>query len=207
MKIITIVGFKGGVGKTTLAVHLSEALSRKQHPTLLVDGDTNRSAILWTSKGNFKSTAITEKQLAKAVSSGQYDFMVIDSAARPSAEDLKELAEGCDIMILPTIPEMLAMDAMMQTAEALNRIGCQHHYVLLTIVPPAPSRDGEQARSALADAGYRVLKSTIRQTAAFRNATAEGKPVDQVKSKLAKTAWLDVEGVTKEILGILGVAK
>ena len=40
---ISVVGFKGGVGKTTTAVRLAAYLQRKA-PSILIDGDPNRSA-------------------------------------------------------------------------------------------------------------------------------------------------------------------
>ena len=41
--IITVASFKGGVGKTTTAVHLAAFLNESS-PALLIDGDPNRSA-------------------------------------------------------------------------------------------------------------------------------------------------------------------
>jgi hypothetical protein len=48
--IITIASFKGVVSKTTTAVHLAAYL-QKRSPTLLIDGDPNRSATGWSRPG------------------------------------------------------------------------------------------------------------------------------------------------------------
>ncbi|MGB5711312.1 MAG: ParA family protein, partial [Waterburya sp.] len=48
--LITVAGFKGGIGKTTTAVHLACYFSQLGK-TLLVDGDPNRSATGWSKRG------------------------------------------------------------------------------------------------------------------------------------------------------------
>jgi chromosome partitioning protein len=49
LMIITVASFKGGVGKTT-AVHLA-TFFQQQGPTVLIDGDPNRSASAWHQRG------------------------------------------------------------------------------------------------------------------------------------------------------------
>jgi chromosome partitioning protein len=53
--IYAVVNTKGGVGKTTTAVHLATMLARTQR-TLLIDGDPQASAASW---GPFGFRAIT----------------------------------------------------------------------------------------------------------------------------------------------------
>jgi len=68
LMIVTVTSYKGGVGKTTTAIHLAAYLQRLA-PTLLVDGDGIRSATKWGQRGNgqglpFKVTSAA--QMAKA---------------------------------------------------------------------------------------------------------------------------------------------
>ena len=36
--------------------------------------------------------------------------------ARPKSDDLQELADGCDLLILPTIPDVVSLQPMLATA-------------------------------------------------------------------------------------------
>jgi chromosome partitioning protein len=194
--IITVASFKGGVGKTTTAVHLA-AYMQERAPTLLIDGDPNRSATGWTKRGSLPFRVADERQAARYAR--EFEHIVIDTEARPEESDLKELADGCDLLVIPTTPDALAIDALIQTVAALEKIGSERYRILLTIIPPRPSHDGEEARSLMAERGLPLFNGEIQRLVAFQKAALQGIPVNKVNDPRAQTAWQSYANVGGEI--------
>lgn len=65
---------------------------------------------------------------------------------------------------------------------------------------PKPSRDGEEARIMLTEAGLPLFKQGIRRYVAFQKAALAGIPVFETNDKQAKIAWTDYKAVGKEII-------
>lgn len=197
--IFSVAGFKGGIGKTTTAVHLAAFLVQYA-PTVLVDGDMIRSSTRWSERGELPFEVVGERQLGKAVR--EYEHVVIDTQARPEAEDLEDLASGCDMLIIPTMPDAMSLEGVIMTVEAVQNLGTEADYrILLTSVPPKPAREGEDARDMLAEQRLRVCEGQISRLAAFRKAALYGVPVYDVKDKLARRAWEEYEKVGAEVIG------
>lgn len=196
-KIVTITGYKGGVGKSTTAVHLATFFS-SQGQTVLVDGDQNRTALAWSKRGSFPFSTVDERQALKVIA--EAEFVVIDTPARPDSDDLKELAKGCDLLILPTKPDIVSLEPML---EMVKDLGESNYRCLLTIVPPHPSKEGEALQQELSKGGIPVFKSMIRRTVGFEKAAMAGVSIRDIDDSRLKAAWADYVALGKEVMEIL----
>ena len=193
--IVTVASFKGGVGKTTTAVHLAAILSAK-HPTLLIDDDPNQSASAWAEPANCLSPSFWKTNATVPRSST--NTLVIDTPARADPADVKALAQASDILVLPTTPEALALTALLQMVRMLGDYRDRVR-VLLTICPPYPEKDADEARQMLSGEGIHVLKARVRRAKAFQKAALGGQVVHEVADPRAGMAWLDYVSVGREL--------
>ncbi|QCS48024.1 ParA family protein (plasmid) [Picosynechococcus sp. PCC 11901] len=197
--ILTITAFKGGVGKTTSAVHLAAYLNQSA-PTILIDGDLNRSALLWASKGNLPYPVVDEREGIRAAR--KYEHVVIDTPARPEVEEIKSLSRGGDLLLLPTSPDVLAMGALKSNVQTLRQLDIQNYKILVTIVPPKPSTAGPEARDFLEGVGLPVLDQMVRRLAVYPKAALEGCIVSEVKGdRYSGIAWNNYRAVGDELCG------
>jgi len=199
MIIITVTGYKGGIGKSTTAFHLAAYFS-DLGKTVLIDGDPNRTAIKWAGRNesSLPFTVADERQAMKSIPGMEY--VIIDTPARPNSDDLKELAKGCDLLILPTSPDVVSLEPMLETA---RDVGEAKFRALITIVPPHPSREGELMRDDLDEGGIPVFKTMIRRTVGFAKAAMAGRPIRDVEDSRAKAAWADYKSLGDEIRELL----
>src|SRR5271170_1949497 len=186
--IVAIAQVKGGVGETTTAIHIA-AYMQTLAPTVLADGDIVRASTKWSQRGSglpFKVVPVG--QLAKHIR--DYEHVVIDTEANPSDEDFEDVAQGCDLLIVPAEPETTATDGLSYTLSKLREIKHDRYRVLITKVPPLPQTEGAQLRESLLAAGVPVFKSDIPLLVAYKKASADGVTAKEVRGDAnARRAW------------------
>jgi len=209
--IVACGGIKGGVGKTTVAVHLAVLAAKAGREVLLIDGDSQGSASDFTAirretlGGNAGYTSV---QLSGAAIRAEgmrlapkYDEMVIDVAGRDSAGQRAALAMA-DVVVLPFLPgsfDIWGLEktlALLEEARAYN-VGLRT-LALLNRADPF-NRDNVAAVDTVGDIGnIQVLKARLGNRKAFRAATGQGLIVTEVKPRDDK-AVTEIRSLFSEI--------
>lgn len=182
MKIIGLLSRKGGVGKTTIAVHLATLAQQSGRRTLIIDLDPQRSAAGWWRAREAETPMLAEtdpgalRDVLEAAREDGVDLVVIDT--RPSVEaDAVHVATLADILVVPTRPAILDLRAILGTLDIVK--GAARRAMIVLNACPSGRGVGEasvtgDARRALAAFGVPVAASSIANRAAFSHALVAG---------------------------------
>lgn len=199
---ITVSGQKGGVAKTCTNLHLASVWAEQGRSVCVVDADRNRSALAYGIHGELPFVVVPVEAAAKATRSA--DVVITDGQASSDEEELRHLAVGSDLVLLPTAPKARAVELTVELAQMLRRVQVPHA-VLLVKVDLRQLRAAQEARTALEVFGLTVLAGEVPLLAAFDKAESLGLPVfaatdDRGRADPRRMAgWSAYQSVAKEI--------
>lgn len=208
--IIGLLNQKGGVGKTTLGVHLATAFAQQGRRVLMVDADPQASALDWSASreddGLFPVIGLPKATLHRELKPIAADFDVVVIDGPPRAYDVARSAiMASDMIVIPVQPspydvwaakeiidlirESHAFKENLKRAFAINR----------KIVNTAIGRD---VNEALSEYDIPVLETSVCQRVVFAESAATGRTVleiepDSLASKEIRSLADDIAEMTK----------
>jgi chromosome partitioning protein len=207
MQVITIAARKGGVGKTTLATHLSVLASEPEFPALLLDTDPQRSLSWWWRLREGDGPQLIEcegRELAELLEVAKREGVrrvIIDTP--PHAEQsIAAAMRVADIVVVPTRPGPFDLAAVATTLDLAERVG-KKPLAVINHSPPKTSLFGEpsivgEARELLATIGATVARTAVAARVSLSHAIVTGSTVceyepDGKAAKEIKALWREVQ--------------
>ena len=191
-KVIAILNQKGGVGKTTLAVHLATAFARKKRSVLLLDADPQANALDWAAarrgEPHFPVVGLPKASIHKELPAlaSNYELVIIDGP--PRVYDVARSAiMASDLVLVPVQPSPYDVWAAkeiidLMTEASVYKPTLQKAFVInRKIVNTAIGRDVAQA---LSDYPIPVLQAAICQRVPFVESAAQGLTVYELDPEM-----------------------
>lgn len=183
--ILAVLNQKGGVGKTTLAVHIATALAQQGTKVLLVDADPQGSALDWAASRGidplFPAIGLPKPNLHKEIPAhaANYAHVVIDGPPRVN-EIARSAILASDFILIPVQPSPYDVWAAKEIVDLVREASLFKEKLISCfainrrIVNTAIGRDVVEAL-----AGYEVpvLKCAVSQRVAFAESAALGSTV------------------------------
>ena len=206
--IVSFTNQKGGVGKSTAAVHMTYWLNQRGS-ALLVDSDAQQSSSTWLKNLNLPYQIISDpEELFETLPAlvQQYSAIVIDGPGSLS-EVTKAILARSDLALVPCQPSGLDLHS---SSKILRFI--RHAQELRGGMPKAAmflscATKGtvllQESREVLKGNPFPLLSTTIYQRQCLADAPGQEKTVFQMSGAAAKEAAKDYESLFKESLEVL----
>jgi chromosome partitioning protein len=199
--VISLTSFKGGVGKSTLAINLAGALALNAS-TILVDEDPLQSCYQWARQNGRLPMPVLLPEDTQNIELGASRYLLIDTEGRPQLKDLSALIRSSAWTLIPCGTSGLEIDGTLRLITALRSTDTELEKVKVVITKAPPvGTVGQQARDALREAGIPAANSVVRSYVAHQKAAELGVLVKDVPDPRASQAWTDVLELAMEVVG------
>jgi chromosome partitioning protein len=164
MQVIALVNQKGGVGKTTLALHLATAFAAAGRNTLVLDLDPQASAAEWKDARAAETPpvmAVPAARLGKVLEETMKidtEVLILDTAPHSEGTALTA-ARSADLILVPCQPSIMDLRALRKTAELLQHVKKPTYVVLNGVAPQGVVAD--EAAKAITEQ-YKLPVAPIR---------------------------------------------
>ncbi len=203
--IISVLNQKGGVGKTTLAVHIAMGLARQGERILLVDADPQGSALDWAAMrsidAHFPVVGLPKPSLHRELPKLASDYSTIVIDGPPRVNDVARSAIlASDLVLIPVQPSPYDVWAAKEIIDLLHEASTFKEDVKSAFVinrKIVNTAIGRDVQEALADYHLPVFQAQICQRVSFAESAADGQTVMEIAPE--SIASQEIIALVKEI--------
>lgn len=205
--IVVIANSKGGVGKSTIAVHLAAWLHEQGYRVILADCDAQQSSSEWAKEAvpAVRSVSLPDPDAILdrlPLLDQEADFVIADGPGS-NTETSRALLLRADLALVPCKASMLEVRALAQATNVLRqaqdiRGGVPRAMIALTMIGKT-YRLTQDMKDAAAALGLTVAKSGLTQRQVYADAPGQGAVVWKLGSR-GKDAAEEIDALFAELL-------
>lgn len=197
MFTISVVGQKGGTGKTTVAVGLAVAIARSGKTVAVIDLDPQASASKWKDRREDENPAVVSAQASRlkptldtAKKTG-VDFVIVDTAGR-SDDSALIAARVADLVLIPTRSTIIELEVLPAANDLVMMAGNPPAFVVLNGIHPQASKQAEEVRTTVYELyGMKVCPIHLCQRNAYGEALISGMAAQELDPEGKAAAELE----------------
>jgi chromosome partitioning protein len=183
--VLSIIGQKGGVGKSTLARAISVVAAQGDLRVRLLDLDIGQqTSVRWsTTRAATRAKHIIDAQAFSSVREGlkqaaDVDLVVVDTPGHLSPETF-EVARASDIIVLPTGTSTDDLHPTTLLLYELEQIGVPKDRLCVALCRILDAKEEKWARHYLETTGYPALEGSLPERLGYRRAHNRGKSITE----------------------------
>ena len=205
--IIVVANSKGGVGKSTLAVHLAAWLHEQGHTVTLADCDTQHSSSQWAKEAVPEVKAVQLGDANEILDrlpglAQQCDYLVADGPGS-NTETSRALLLRADLALVPCKASMLEVRALAQATNVLRQAqdirGGQPRAIIVLSMVGKTYRLTQDMKDAAEALELPLAKTAVTLKQIYADAPGQGAVVWRLGAR-ARDAADEISALFREVL-------
>lgn len=212
MPVIALLNQKGGVGKTTLSIHIAAELAATSR-VLLIDADPQGSALDWAAQreqsARFSVVGFPKPVLHREIAalSNGYDWVIIDGPPRVN-ELARSAIAASDLVLIPVQPSPFDVWAAKDIIDIVKEFSIpkpnlETRFLVNRLFPNTML--GAEVKEALTSFDIPVLENAIRNRTEYAKAARVG--MTALETEPSGQAAREVRAVVEEVSALLNGSK
>ena len=188
MKVLAIIGQKGGSGKTTTALGLAVEAARQGFAVAVIDLDPQATATNWSDRRQVKDMpavvscqVVRLRHVLESAKAQGVQLAIIDTAGK-STDATIAAAKAADQVLMPIQPQLFDIETLHNVREVLTLAGNPTAAVVINRAAVQGKRH-EETREVVAAMGFKVAPVVLYQRAAHGDAGNIGQTAAEYEPK------------------------
>lgn len=183
---ISVVGQKGGTGKTTAALGLAVEAARSGKTVAIVDLDPQANAANWKDRREAENPVVVSAQVSRlkptlqTIEAHGVDLVIIDTPGRSDSAAI-EAARASDLVLIPVRAQVFDLETLAGVRDLLRVAGDPKAYVVLNGVHPQSTKGADNAKELIGNTfGFEIAPVHLCTRSVYAEAPTLGQAPQEI---------------------------